>query len=57
MEVDLRGGGAVSANVAMGYVIDSAGWDASFALLLGACVISIIMISFTWNSEVLRVPK
>ncbi len=44
-------GGAVSANVLIGYLVDSAGWNAGFALLVGACVVSIILIGFTWNSE------
>jgi OPA family glycerol-3-phosphate transporter-like MFS transporter len=44
-------GGAVSANVLIGYLIDAAGWDAGFALICGACVMAIILISFTWKAE------
>ena len=44
-------GGAVSANVLIGYAVDKAGWDAGFALIVGACLLSIILVSFTLNAE------
>jgi OPA family glycerol-3-phosphate transporter-like MFS transporter len=44
-------GGAVSANVVIGYVVDSSGWDAGFALIAASCAIAMILISFTWNAE------
>ncbi len=44
-------GGAVAANVVIGMVVDAAGWDASFALIVAACVSAIILISFTWRAE------
>ena len=44
-------GGAVSANVVIGYVVDSAGWDAGFALIAGACVVATILIALTWRAE------
>ena len=44
-------GGAVSANIVIGYVVDAAGWDAGFSLLVGACIVSTILVSLTWNSE------
>jgi len=44
-------GGAVAANVVIGMVVDAAGWDASFALIVAACVLAIILISFTWQAE------
>jgi OPA family glycerol-3-phosphate transporter-like MFS transporter len=44
-------GGAVSANVVIGYVVDSAGWDAGFMLLVGACLAAVVLIGFTWTSE------
>jgi OPA family glycerol-3-phosphate transporter-like MFS transporter len=44
-------GGAVSANLIIGYLIDAAGWDAGFALISGACVMAIILLSFTWKAE------
>lgn len=50
-------GGAVGANIIIGYVVDSAGWDASFMLLIGACIASMVLIAFTWNSETRSGPK
>lgn len=44
-------GGAVSANVAIGYAVDVAGWDAGFILIVGACVLSIILVGFTMKAE------
>ena len=44
-------GGAVAANVVIGMVVDAAGWDASFALIVAACVLAIVLISFTWQAE------
>ena len=44
-------GGAVSANIAIGYAVDVAGWDAGFMLIVGACIMSIVLVSFTMNAE------
>lgn len=44
-------GGAVSANIVIGILVDRAGWDAGFALISAACVIAIVLISMTWNAE------
>ena len=44
-------GGAVAANIVIGMVVDAAGWDASFALIVAACVAAVILISFTWRAE------
>lgn len=44
-------GGAVAANVAIGMVVDAGGWNAGFELIAAACVIAIILISFTWQAE------
>lgn len=44
-------GGAVSANVAIGYAVDVAGWDAGFVLIVGACVMSIVLVGFTMKAE------
>ncbi len=44
-------GGAVAANVAIGYVVDRAGWDAGFMLIVGACLMAIILVSFTIKAE------
>ena len=49
-------GGAVSANVVIGYVVDSSGWDAGFALIAASCVIAMILISFTWSAERRLIP-
>jgi OPA family glycerol-3-phosphate transporter-like MFS transporter len=44
-------GGAVSANVVIGYVVDSAGWDAGFTLIAGACIVATILIALSWRAE------
>jgi MFS transporter, OPA family, glycerol-3-phosphate transporter len=44
-------GGAVFANAAMGYVVDSWGWDGGFYVLLAACVLSILFTGLTWRKE------
>ncbi|HLR00917.1 MAG TPA: glycerol-3-phosphate transporter [Sphingobacterium sp.] len=44
-------GGALFANIAMGYVVDFWGWDGGFIIMVAACVFSILLTSFTWNTE------
>ncbi|MFT5692435.1 MAG: OPA family glycerol-3-phosphate transporter-like MFS transporter [Oceanicoccus sp.] len=44
-------GGAVSANIAIGYVVDQSGWDAGFLLIIAACMMAIILVSFTIKAE------
>jgi len=44
-------GGAVSANIVIGYVVDSAGWDAAYTLIAGACIVAAVLISFTFRTE------
>ncbi|MEE8496883.1 MAG: glycerol-3-phosphate transporter [Xanthomonadales bacterium] len=44
-------GGAVSANVVIGALVDRAGWDAGFALIAAACVLAIVLLAMTWNAE------
>jgi OPA family glycerol-3-phosphate transporter-like MFS transporter len=44
-------GGAVTANVLIGYVVDMAGWDAGFSLIAGACVAAMLLISLTFKAE------
>ena len=44
-------GGAVSANIVIGALVDRSGWDAGFALISAACVIAMILIAMTWNAE------
>ena len=44
-------GGALTANAAMGYIVDSYGWDGGFNLLIISCILSIVLIGFTWRIE------
>lgn len=44
-------GGALTANIVMGYLIDNFGWNSSFILLILACVLSILFIGYTWIIE------
>jgi len=44
-------GGAVSANLVLGALVDRAGWDAGFALIAAACVMSMLLIAMTWSAE------
>lgn len=47
-------GGALFANIAIGFLVDKWGWDAAFYLMLAACVISIVVTLFTWEKEKFR---
>jgi MFS transporter, OPA family, glycerol-3-phosphate transporter len=44
-------GGALFANIAMGYVVDSFGWDGGFAILIAACILTILFSGLTWRHE------
>ena len=44
-------GGALFANIAMGAVVDTWGWNGGFIILLGACVAAIILIGISWIQE------
>ena len=44
-------GGAVSASVVIGYAVDTAGWNAGFALIVGACVIAILLLALTMKTS------
>lgn len=44
-------GGAVTANIAIGYAVDSFGWDAGFYILIAACVFSILLMGIVWLEE------
>ncbi|NOR18837.1 MAG: glycerol-3-phosphate transporter [Xanthomonadales bacterium] len=44
-------GGAVSANIVIGALVDRSGWDAGFALISAACVVAILLIAMTWKAE------
>ncbi|MES3017101.1 MAG: glycerol-3-phosphate transporter [Bacteroidota bacterium] len=44
-------GGALFANIAMGFVVDKWSWDGGFIVIVAACILSIIFTAFTWNRE------
>jgi len=44
-------GGAVSANIVIGALVDRSGWDAGFALISASCVVAMVLIAMTWNAE------
>ncbi|MEO6521868.1 MAG: glycerol-3-phosphate transporter [Mucilaginibacter sp.] len=44
-------GGALFANIAIGQVLDHYGWDASFYVIMAACILSIFFTALTWNRE------
>lgn len=44
-------GGAVFANIAMGAIVDSFGWDGGFITLVTACILSIGLIGIAWYFE------
>ena len=44
-------GTAILANIVMGYVAESAGWDWTFVLLIAACALSIVFMAFTYKEE------
>ena len=48
-------GGALFANIAIGYVVDNFSWDAGFWLIVLACVFSIFFTALTWKREQLNI--
>lgn len=44
-------GGAVGASVIIGMVVDDAGWDAGFSLIVGACIIAMILLALTMRQS------
>lgn len=44
-------GTAILANIVIGYVAEHAGWDWTFILLIGACVLSVILMAMTNKEE------
>jgi OPA family glycerol-3-phosphate transporter-like MFS transporter len=44
-------GGALFANIAFGLIVDKWGWDGGFIILMAACAVSILFISFTWKRD------
>ena len=47
-------GGALFANIAMGFVVDHFGWDGGFMVLLAACISAIAILMLAWMEEVGR---
>lgn len=45
-------GGAVVANIALGYTVDHFGWDGGFVLLTGGCILAIVFIGITVKHEI-----
>jgi MFS transporter, OPA family, glycerol-3-phosphate transporter len=46
-------GGALFANIAMGYVVDAWGWDGGFIVLIVSCVLAMLFTAFTWKRELI----
>ncbi|MDH5629654.1 MAG: glycerol-3-phosphate transporter [Gammaproteobacteria bacterium] len=44
-------GGAVAANIALGFTVDHFGWDGGFVLLTAGCVLAILFITMTLKHE------
>lgn len=44
-------GGAVTANIVIGAVVDRFGWDAGFAIIVAACVFAMLIMAATWSTE------
>ncbi|QEK10903.1 glycerol-3-phosphate transporter [Crassaminicella thermophila] len=44
-------GGAVLANAAVGAIVDKAGWDGGFKLIIAACFIAVFFLALTWNTH------
>lgn len=44
-------GGAVSANIVIGALVDRYGWDAGFALIALACTAAIVLLALSWRGE------
>ena len=44
-------GTAILANIVLGTVADRAGWDWTFVLLIGACLLAIVFMAFTCKRE------
>ncbi|OOE87348.1 glycerol-3-phosphate transporter [Salinivibrio siamensis] len=44
-------GGAVVANIALGYTVDHFGWDGGFMLLTGGCGLAIFFLCLAWVGE------
>ena len=50
-------GTALLANIVIGYVADTAGWDWTFILLIVACGLSVLFMGLTYREEQYLVEK
>ncbi|NNC23955.1 glycerol-3-phosphate transporter [Salinisphaera sp. USBA-960] len=50
-------GGAVAANILLGYIVEFYGWDGSFILLIVSCLLAMAIFAFTWNIRGQEVAK
>ncbi|MCG4734666.1 glycerol-3-phosphate transporter, partial [Casaltella massiliensis] len=44
-------GGQVLAELAMGMVVDKFNWDGGFIMLIASAILSIVFLSFSWNTH------
>ncbi|SHK06576.1 glycerol-3-phosphate transporter [Tepidibacter formicigenes] len=44
-------GGSVLANFAIGLIVDKVGWNGGFIFLLASCILAIVFLAFTWNTN------
>lgn len=44
-------GGALFANIAMGYIVEHFDWNAGFKVLIGASIVSIFLLTLTWRHK------
>ncbi|WP_023603459.1 glycerol-3-phosphate transporter [Aliivibrio logei] len=44
-------GGAVTANIVLGYTVDHFGWDGGFMILVASCVLSIVCLCYAFLGE------
>ncbi|MBN1650850.1 MAG: glycerol-3-phosphate transporter [Bacteroidales bacterium] len=44
-------GGALFANIAMGYIVEHYDWNAGFKVLIGSSLVSILLLTLTWRHK------
>ena len=42
-------GGAVAANIVLGYVVEFLSWNSGFMLITATCVLATLLFAVTWN--------
>ncbi|EKE01047.1 MAG: hypothetical protein ACD_21C00231G0001 [uncultured bacterium] len=50
-------GGAVIANIGIGWAVDSFGWNGGFIMLLASCFLSIFFLALTWNAKAVQITE